>query len=186
MLPKASSLAEGQSDSFSQFNLRLSNCRATYEQKRVATNLYSPQGLQTHDLNVETVKRYSFWFEEGPSIRCVRVYDVPDTLSGDILRLKAQLPPFDGDCEIDGNVVRPLLSAPSPPEPHDDDTEDVSALVGSLPIVEDSSDKKLFFKKPKYASEIMNLLRCQGGQCHIAFVKAGRVQRHRSAYTGMV
>lgn len=46
----------------------------------------------------------------------------------------------------------------------EDDSEDVSDLVGGLPLVE-VNEQQHFVKKGKYRSEIHNLLACQNGSC---------------------
>jgi serine/threonine protein kinase len=89
--------------------------------------------------------------------------DIPGTLSGDILRLQQNLPALNGDYEITGNQIHPLKHAPLPPDP-DDDSEDLTAILTSLPVVKVDSNKH-FVKKGKCKSEIWNLLKCQGGSC---------------------
>ncbi len=50
-----------------------------------------------------------YWFEDGTDLgQCIRLYDIPGTLSGDILRLRRHLPVVSGHFEVDGDIVRPL------------------------------------------------------------------------------
>ena len=108
----------------------------------------------------------SIWCEDGNEevSRYVRLFDLPGTLSGDILRLDRDLPALSGHFEIEGDVIRPLDSHPSPPEPLEDDTENTADLVGLLPVISvDASNH--FVEKPKYRSEITYLIRLQGGSC---------------------
>src|SRR4051812_28700676 len=95
-------------DSFSNEVLRL---RTEYEHRRVATNLYPPTGrpFVEVDLHRGDKSYMTNWIEDGTKYgQCVRIFDVPGTLSGDILRLNRNLPPMTGHFEIDGNDIRPL------------------------------------------------------------------------------
>ncbi|KAI0479490.1 kinase-like domain-containing protein [Xylariaceae sp. FL0804] len=95
--------------------------------------------------------------------QCVRIFDVPGTLSGDILRLYRNLPPLSSHSEIDGDdiPVRPLDCCLEHPELLEDESEDVNEHVSQLPLI-CVDPKKHFVKKGKYRSEIVNLIRCQG------------------------
>ncbi|KAF2240267.1 hypothetical protein BU26DRAFT_536001 [Trematosphaeria pertusa] len=107
-----------------------------------------------------------YWYEDGTDTekgQCVRIWDVPGTLSGDILRLRRNLPQRKCHFEIDGDTIRALPEYLEPREPIDD-SEDISELVASLPLVE-VDKKRHFVKKGTYRSEIRNLLACQGGEC---------------------
>jgi serine/threonine protein kinase len=99
----------------------------------------------------------------GSKTECVRIFDVPGRLSGDILRIKRNLPPVAGHYEIDGDEIRPLDRCLEYPDAIGDDSEDVSDLLAPLPLVDVNPDKH-FVKQPKYRSEIENLVLCQGGQ----------------------
>lgn len=149
-------------DPFSKEVLRL---RAEYEHRRVNTNLSPPGGRSLLELELQRGdKSYmTYWFVDGTELgQCVRVFDVPGTLSGDILRLHRNLPPKQGHFQIDGNVIRHLDRCLEHPEPYEDDSEDVSELVSKLPVIcVDPAEH--FVKKGKYRSEIENLIRCQGG-----------------------
>ncbi|KAI5855032.1 kinase-like protein [Durotheca rogersii] len=149
-------------DPFSKEVLRL---RAEYEHRRVTTNLYPPGGRSLLELELRRGdKSYmTYWFDDGTTYgQCVRIFDVPGTLSGDILRLYRNLPPVSGHFEIDGDDIRPLDRPFEHPELIEDDSEDVSELVSTLPLV-CVDPAKHFVKKGKYRSEIDNLIRCQGG-----------------------
>lgn len=149
-------------DPFSKEVLRL---RAEYEHRRVTTNLYPPGGRPLLELDFQRGdKTYmTYWYDDGTKYgQCVRIFDVPGTLSGDILRLYRNLPPLSGHFEIDGDDIRPLSCCLEHPELIEDDSEDVSELVTKLPLVR-VDPAKHFVKKGKYRSEIENLTRCQGG-----------------------
>jgi hypothetical protein len=105
----------------------------------------------------------TFWFEDGTEHgQCVRIFDVPGTLSGDILRIKRGLPPRAGHYEIEGDEIRPLGRCLEYPDMIGDNSEDVSELVAKLPPI-DVDPEKHFLKQAKYRSEIENLIKCQGG-----------------------
>lgn len=99
---------KGHSDvSFSKEVLQL---RDESEHRRVAKNLYPPGVLPLLELDLQRVEKsyVTYWFDEGTNDgQCVLIYDVPDTLSGDILRLDRNLPPLRGHSEIDGDDMRP-------------------------------------------------------------------------------
>lgn len=163
-------------DTFTQEVRRL---RAVYEKKRELTNLVPPTGRPVFDLSVDVVDGtvyHTYWYECDERVQgdqegcqcpcqCIRLADIPGTLSGAILRLECNLPALDvtGDYEIIGNDIRRLEHAPQPPDDNDD-AEDVSAALASLPEVE-ADPNKHFVKRAKYVSEIQNLLTCQGGSC---------------------
>ncbi|GAB1213055.1 hypothetical protein ATERTT37_002204 [Aspergillus terreus] len=149
-------------DPFGREVLRL---RAEYEHRRLTTNLYPPCGRPILELDFQRGdKTYmTYWFDDGTKYgQCVRIFDVPETLSGDILRLHRNLPPMSGHFEIDGNDIRPLDRCLEHPELIEDGSEDVSELVSKLPLV-CVDPAKHFVKKGKYRSEIENLTRCPGG-----------------------
>ncbi|PTB72751.1 hypothetical protein M440DRAFT_1433532 [Trichoderma longibrachiatum ATCC 18648] len=149
-------------DSFSNEVLRL---RADHERRRVATNLLPPGGRPLLDLDVQRGVNscMTFWFDDGTRCgQCVRIFDVPHTLSGDILRLRRNVPSRLGHFEIDGSDIRPLDRCLEHPEPVVDDSEDVSDLLLKLPVILVDSTKH-FVKRCKYRSEIENLIRCQSG-----------------------
>lgn len=150
-------------DAFSQ---KVHLLRADYQTKRDSSNLVPPTGRPVVDLSVDVIDNviyYTYWYEGEDETHCVRLADIPNTLSGDILRLQQDLPLREGSYEVIGDQLRLLEHAPLPPAP-DDDFEDVSAILSLLPVVEVDPGKH-FVKKPKYNSEIQNLLKCQGGSC---------------------
>ncbi|KAB8356454.1 hypothetical protein FH972_024037 [Carpinus fangiana] len=153
-----------------QFDRVLRGLREGYQKKRMDSNCYPPFDrplIESTDKEWNGTYEHSWWYEdEKANIRYLRIYDVPGTLSGNILRLLDNIPPIIGDCEIQGNEIRPVEDAPPPP-PEDefhDDSEDVTAQLALLPLVS-VDPQKHFLKKPKYASEINNQLLCQGGLC---------------------
>lgn len=105
----------------------------------------------------------TYWFDDGTEHdQYVRIFDVPGTLSGDILRLNRNLPPLSGQFEIDGDEIRQLDHCLEYPDIIENDSEDVSEIVSNLPLV-DVDPAKHFVKNGKYRSEIENLIRCQAG-----------------------
>ncbi|KAG5992454.1 hypothetical protein E4U43_003762, partial [Claviceps pusilla] len=140
---------------FSNEVLRL---RAEYEQRRVNTNYAPPTGRRVLEQDFKPGEKsvVTHWYDDGTeSGQCLRIFDVPGTLSGDILRLYRDLPSLSGHFEIDGDDIRPLECCLEHPEPLEDDSEDLTELVSKLPLH--------FVKKGKYESEINNLIKCQGG-----------------------
>lgn len=146
--------------------------RAEYEQMRDRSNLFPPNGRQVLGQFRKFIEgRWieEFWIQDGTSFgQCVRLVDIPSTLSGDILRLHRDLPPLEGHTEIDGNTIRKIERPQHPTEDdeeEEDDSEDISAVVSELPLVPQVDPNKHFLKKGKYRSELANLLKCQGGAC---------------------
>ncbi|KAK3376201.1 kinase-like domain-containing protein [Lasiosphaeria ovina] len=139
------------------FMVAVRRLRAAYQELRDATNLVPPGGQYVVWNDMDTV--------DGENCRIIRLADIPGSLSGDVLRLKRNLPPLDaeGDYIIVGNGVYYLPNPPPFPR-FDNDSEDVSAALASLPVIAVDVFEH-FTKKCKYASEIQNLLACQGGSC---------------------
>ncbi|KAK0741737.1 kinase-like domain-containing protein [Apiosordaria backusii] len=151
--------------------------RAAYEKQRDSTNLVPPTGRPVLDNDIDIVDGivyHTYWYErtsntaadsQGEECQVVRLADIPGTLSGDILRLERNLPPLDpgGDYNIIGDDIHRLVNPPPLPC-FEDDSEDISAALASLPEIEVDPDAH-FIKKGKYATEIQNLLACQGGSC---------------------
>jgi hypothetical protein len=152
------------------FSDEVRRLRAEYHGKRQASNLFPPAGRPILDAENVPGPRPSvrYWFgniDTEPD-GYVRLFDLPGTLSGDILRLERGLPPsIPRHCEVEGDIIRPLDQCPQlPPLAVDDDFEDTQDLVAQLPTVEVDPSKH-FVKKGKYRSEVENLLACQGGSC---------------------
>ena len=150
--------------------------RAAYMEKRDSTNVVQLNGRRiVHERReMRGDRKFSFsvyWFDREHDSRqdqrrhqCIRLAHIPNTMSGAILRLERSLPNLgDGDYDIIGNDIRPIVQAPSPPE-YEDDSEDVSEALAALPEVP-VDPQTCFLKKPKYRREIWNLLACQGGWC---------------------
>jgi hypothetical protein len=95
------------SDDFGKAVARL---RADYLKARDNTRLVPPAGLPVLDQSidlVDDVQYHTLWYEDGsPNGQCIRLADIPGTLSGDILRLIQDLPILDGDHEIIGDQIR--------------------------------------------------------------------------------
>ncbi|KAJ0161338.1 hypothetical protein CTA2_6378 [Colletotrichum tanaceti] len=155
------------SDQDSLFEREVVRVRTEYQRKRQASNLFPPAGQPVLDMVCVDGEHPSMtiWYEDGTELgRCVRLFDLPGTLSGDILRLERNLPPIKGHCDIEGDEIRSLDRCLDPPPEIEDDFEGIEDLVNQLPIVEVEPSKH-FVKRGKYRSEIENLLRCQGGFC---------------------
>jgi hypothetical protein len=141
--------------------------RAAYPAARDKHNLYGhgPNAYKIEERDEERINRRHisvFWLSTGKYIRLV---DVPGSLSGDILRLKTDLPDVDGNFEIDGDEIRQIEVVPSRPGWWDtDDSEDVSKGLEALLTVEIDEDIH-HLKKSICKSEIQTLLKCQGGSC---------------------
>lgn len=141
--------------------------RRDYQNLRQASNLFPPTGKPILDMQLVRGENPSmtFWFEDGTELgQCVRLFDIPGTLSGNILRLRQNLPLISSHFEIDGDTVHLLGQCLEPPKLPEPDFEDVSDLVAQLPLL-DVDPRKHFVKKGKYRSEIENLLKCHGGSC---------------------
>jgi hypothetical protein len=150
-----------------KFVEEVTRLRSQYEQMRQSTNLFPPAGEPILDMQVEHNDKTSLtiWYDDGTELgKCVRLYDIPGTLSGDILRLRSMLPSVKGHFEIEGDTIRILDRCLEPPEPIKDDAEDIRDVIAQLPLV-DVDLAKHFVKKGNYRSEITNLLKCQGGSC---------------------
>jgi hypothetical protein len=134
---------------------------------RKGTNICPPRGKFAFEVLTERIDGHtaeSFWYEESADgYQYVRLFDIPGTLSGDILRLRQNLPDIKGDFEIHGETVRLIEAAPLPPE-REDDTEDISLQLLLLPEVQ-VDEAQHHVKKGKYLSEVNNLLKCQSGSC---------------------
>ncbi len=146
----------------SSFSSQVIQLRSDYQRLRDSTNLARP----IIDVQYVGGEKPSviYWYENGTEQgQCVRLYDIPGTWSGNILRLRRNLPSRSDHFEIDGDEVRPMNYL-EPPEPLEDDFEDVSDFVAGLPLVE-VNERHHFLTKGKYRSEIHNLLACQSGSC---------------------
>jgi len=84
-----------QNQADSCFSNEVLPLRAEYEHRRLNTNLFPPNGRRHLDMELTPGEKPSmtYWIDEGTkSGQCVRIFDVPRTLSGDILRLYRDLP----------------------------------------------------------------------------------------------
>ncbi|KAI9726556.1 MAG: hypothetical protein M1834_008998 [Cirrosporium novae-zelandiae] len=150
------------------FTKEVHRLRAEYMELRETTHLVPPAGRSVIEQSVdmiENVMYHTYWYDDGrPQGQCIQLADLPGTLSGDILRLRQDLPLLNGDYKIVGNYISQLENVPKLPEPYEDDSENLSTILSSLPSMNVDPDKH-FVKKGKYESEIRNLLKCQGGSC---------------------
>lgn len=153
--------------------------RAAYQKQRDSTNLVPPTGRPVLDQQLHVINGityYTYWYDVstdedasrtgGRDYQVIQLADIPGTLSGAILRLERNIPLLDvgSDYEIAGDDIR-RLTGYSPPMPEiEDDSEDTSAVLASLPEVEVDPERH-FVKAGKYTSEVQNLLACQGGSC---------------------
>ena len=77
-----------------------------------------------------------YWHKDDtPQSQRIRLANKPDTLSGDILRLPRNLPLLNGNYERIGDQIHALENTPLPPN-RDNDSEDASAILASLPVTE--------------------------------------------------
>ena len=164
------------------FTKEVRRLREDYQKKRDESNLIRSAGRSMVDFSVDWIHGvycYTYWYtkdngkdsndkDEGSqeNLQCIRLFDKSGTLANDILRLDKNLPTLvlNGNYEILGDEIRVLETVPALPPPLEDDSEDLSAALVSLPVVEPDSSKH-FLKAGKYVSEIQNLLKCQGGSC---------------------
>ena len=86
----------------------------------------------------------------------MRVHDVPGALSGNILRLRANIPSLSSHSAIDGDKIFdiPMLDFDSVEIPEED--EDTHDIVADLPLVA-FNEQILFAKSHKFRSEVPNL-----------------------------
>lgn len=152
-----------------KFMKEVENLRHEYMIKRDSTNLVPPAGRPVIHFSrdvIDGILFYTYCYEDDTSPRqCIRLADIPGTLSGDILRLKQNIPEVDGDYEIIGDKLQPLKQAQViQQEDSDDDSDDIEDVLALLPVVHVDPDKHIT-KKSRYESEIRNLLMSQGGSC---------------------
>jgi len=166
-----------QTTSRDVFVEKVCRLRAAYQARRDSTNLVPPAGRPVLEQDVDVVDGivyHTYWYERtgddgsdgaGGGCQVIRLADIPDRLSGAILRLERNLPALDadGDYEVTGDDIRRLVNPPPLPG-FEDDSEDVSAALASLPEIEVDRAEH-FLKRCKYATEVQNLLACQGGSC---------------------
>jgi len=155
------------------FEKELRSLRALAQQQRRDTNIANLDGSGWLDVQSRG-GRYDFFFDDGTDQgRLVRIMDRPNTLSGDVLRLHAALPSIPGHFEVDGNEIRPLDHLDPWPSPErDDDHDDAKdndhdieeSDIVRLPFLQVDQSKH-HVKRPKYKSEVENLLACQNGSC---------------------
>ncbi|KAI1149887.1 kinase-like domain-containing protein [Nemania diffusa] len=147
-----------------RFSREVKKIRAEYMERRDKTNLGNYLDME-HECGQKQKAAVVYWLDNGTGQgQTVRLFDIPGTLSGDILRLRANLPQRSDHYEIDGDEIHPLDAGLPLPEPDEDDSEDTDDLLASLPLVEVDRERH-FVKKGKYRSEIVNLLKCQYGSC---------------------
>ncbi|KAI9822865.1 MAG: hypothetical protein M1826_000358 [Phylliscum demangeonii] len=150
------------------FSVAVRGLRARYWEMRLRTNLFGPRGLEVMQEDSECrdgIRIEKFWRDDGtPLGQFLRLVDRAGTLSGDILRLRQDVPPLPGHAEIDGDSIRALAEAPPWPRRPVDDSELLTEALAPLPVI--TPDPALHFvKQGKYRSEIENLLKCQQGAC---------------------
>ena len=161
--------------------------RARYQTCRDRANIFDPNGRKFYHMHIERIERAVFWYGEDPkSATCIRIVDRPGTLSGDILRLVKPIPAVQGNFEVDDDTIYPIPYPPPMPEP-DEVTDDLSSAMARLLLLSPDPDKH-HVKRARYASELSNCLKCQGGNCpgkpkspHIAHL-LGSMLRHRYGF----
>ncbi|KAF2022143.1 hypothetical protein BU24DRAFT_488419 [Aaosphaeria arxii CBS 175.79] len=129
--------------------------RLEYRKRRQETNLFPPRGRpileQMSESDSGPVPSETFWIEDGtPFGQCVRIYDVPGTLSGEILRLRQPMPQYDGHFQVHGDDITPLDSSiPLPEDEYIDDSEDTSEPLSTriIQLLGKSTSGELVFEK---------------------------------------
>ncbi|KAJ7291248.1 hypothetical protein C8J57DRAFT_212681 [Mycena rebaudengoi] len=119
----------------------------------------------------------------------VSIHDVPDTLSGNILRLRANVPweSMSGNTEIRGDEILAIpptatTIATTPIDDEVDENEETIDLVRGLPLIEPFDDKLHHTKTSTRRSEIPNLLRAKElGLPHIVQI-LGRTKEHQIVF----
>ena len=146
---------------------RILSLREKVEEKRNAIKLCAPAGPLMLDVLWDAEdKSQTIWYEDNAcNLQGIQLFNKQNTLSGEILRLKKN-PPIEmgGFLRLDGDSITKLSSPPSMRDIPAPDDEDLFDLVSALPVVEFNGQLH-FRKRGKYRSEILNLLRCQGGSC---------------------
>ncbi|EMD38038.1 hypothetical protein CERSUDRAFT_82272 [Gelatoporia subvermispora B] len=119
------------------------------------------------------------WYGAAPEYY-VRIVDIPDKLSGDILRYKCDIPQYDCNLEIIGDDVYEIEYKPKPAEePSREIEEDAKELFHTLPLI--VYDKTQHFAKPAHTRrEIEVLLKCRGSPHIIELL--GRTEDGRLVY----
>jgi len=112
--------------------------RAQYEYLRDRSNFFGPSSKPIIEILTERVEGQdveSFWLQDGALVQFICLFDKPHTLSGDILRLNQNLSDISGSFEIDGDTVK-HIDRPPPLPWYDDDTEDMTSALASLPTIQ--------------------------------------------------
>lgn len=94
----------------------------------------------------------------------VKIHDVPDTLSGRILRLETNVPPLDSHSEIYGDRISTIdfKEVPSLEEEEEIIDKSIGEVVHQLPVI--AFDATLHFAKEcRAVEEVKNLLKVRGG-----------------------
>ncbi|KAJ6625640.1 hypothetical protein B0H10DRAFT_2430392 [Mycena sp. CBHHK59/15] len=101
------------------------------------------------------------WYGEPPV--CVQLITKPGTLAWKIVHYETDLPVYDENIEIDGDVIRrdiPFIEMPNYDDEEDID-EDCTAELALLPLLE--YDPSIHFaKRAWFKVEITNLIHCKG------------------------
>ncbi|GBE81646.1 hypothetical protein SCP_0400170 [Sparassis crispa] len=121
------------------------------------------------------------WYGDAPYY--VRIVDVPNALSGDILRYKADLPRYNCHLEIIGNSVREIELKRYPAEEFEENLnvleDDAKELFATLPLVTFDEDKH-FAKPARTRREIEVLQMCKGSPHFVQLL--GRLEDDRLVF----
>ena len=113
------------------------------------SNLF--QGLKNSQVDASTLH---LLYKRPSGDLYVRIHNVPDTLSGDSLCLRANIPSLSSHSAINGNIISEI-----PMMTFDNDDylkEDTHDIVAELPLV--TFDEQIHFaKRSKFRSEVPNL-----------------------------
>ncbi|KAJ7206046.1 hypothetical protein GGX14DRAFT_644023 [Mycena pura] len=123
-------------------------------------------------LSIERKREYEAFYTYSSSLRhrlpTSRVRLItnlkPGTLAWKIVHYEADLPVYDENLEIDGDVVSrgiPFIEMPADEDEEEDIDEDCTAELAELSLI--AYDSSIHFaKKARFKAEINNLIRCRG------------------------
>ena len=113
----------------SEYDEMKARSKFTHPPGRLASNVQSERviGRRVELFSFKAVLSDAATGEQHPR-KYVRLHDMPSTLWDDVLQLKQNLPDLAEYFEIEGDQIRPLAAAPSPPV-HPPDDQDVSDLL---------------------------------------------------------
>lgn len=101
----------------------------------------------------DCVQKLCYWFakDSPPGTRYIRLSNIPDTLAGDIVRLRSNLPNLTNNWDIDGDIITKVVIAPEIPDEdaYPNDFDHTSADLALLPAIS-VDESKHFIKQSNY------------------------------------